>query len=361
MSGVVLYADNGIPCPFCLAKDSVAAEDLLCAACGERAPVEYLRHQDRLVLTAIQACGWPGHGKSSFLAALTLVLTRMGMVWPGCFYSALTEHSQRKLRELNTCLRIGGLPPATGAAGEAVLLRLEHAGPWGSRLIVYRDGPGEVFDRFEVDVDELPLLHRTPAPFLLLSPNDLQGVAAGRSMEMLMGSLVSALGRAGIDPELGRRCAVVVLTKADAVAGLPAFVRSYLTADRLWTAVSRAGNGAPGTAQSSRSEPLELPGTVAYREQMVGVSEALRAWIENDPAGRNLVRTADDFGIALRFSAVSATGSQAAENGYLTAPWHPRRVIDPLLWALELEPRCRIAPDQGFEPSFGRRGVRLEP
>lgn len=360
MSRLRIYPESGVPCPFCLTKDTLGQEDLLCTECGQRAPAEYLRYQQAAEITAIQTFGWAGHGKSTFLAALTLVLTRMGMAWPGYFCSALTEDSQRKLRELNTYLRTGGLPPVTSTEGDTILLLLKNAGVWADRLIIYRDYPGEIFDRLEVDVNRIPLLHRAPVTLLLLSPNDLSSVAGGRSMEMLMGSLVNALNQKGVDFERDRRCAVLVLTKADAIAHLPTLVRNYLKQDRLWSAIHRGMNDGPSHLQSSERELSEEPGSEEYRERMAAAGDAIREWIEKDPAGRSLVRIAEGHGITLRFSAVSATGSQPDENGFLSAPWHPRRVIDPLLWALEFDPRRLSLLDRGFERFFGRRGVRLE-
>jgi Double-GTPase 2 len=343
-------------CPECLREDTLGMEDTLCAGCGKRPSAAAQRLIHTLGLTAIQALGWPGHGKSTFLAALTLVLRRIGMVWNGFFCSALTESSHRKLRELNTYLATGALPPPTAEEEGTVLLLLKNAAAWGDRLLVYRDCPGELFEGFDVEVDRLPLLQRAPVVFLILSLTDLKGVAGGRSLEMLMETLVHSLEQLP-EPARQRRCAVVVLTKADAIPDLPPLVRNYLIGDRLWAALDPGLRAAADRERAGAGDLTPEPGTEAYRERMAAVGEAIQAWLETVPAGRNLVRMAENHDLALRFCAVSATGSQADDNGFLSAPWHPRRVLDPLLWALDFDPRRLSFIDLPDEPVGHRTGA----
>lgn len=353
--GVELLPIDDIPCLNCW-LGTLATDSSVCTECAQRAPAEYFRLYRTLGLTAIQAFGWPGHGKSTLLGALTLVLTRMSMVWPNYFYRALSESTVRKLRDLNNYVRTGGLPPPTTTDDGAVLLLLRNAGPWGDRLIAYRDCPGELFDNLDVDTGRLPLLRHAPATFLVLSPSDLTGVASGRAMEMLMWSFVRAL-ETGAGTASLRRSAVVVLTKADAMTNLPNSIRTYLKQDGPWSLLHDAGHGERGAMSGFELPPSGVPGTDAYRAGMSTASEALRTWLEEGPAGRTLVRIADDHGIALSFSAVSATGSQVDDNGFLPSPWHPRRVIDPLLWALQHAPQ-RVTFFDGGDPT-SPRGVHL--
>lgn len=355
-----LLPEACVRCPFCLAEDAVCHEDSLCEKCGQRVPTEYLQHATKANLTAIQTFGWSGHGKSTFLAGLTMTLARMAMVWRDCTCRALTPGSQLILREVNTFLKTGALPPPTANDGNEALFLIKNAGPWGDQIITYRDYRGEIFDSLDIEIARLPLLSRSPVIFLVLSLNDLREVAAGRSMEMLMENLVSALDREQIDLNRERRRVVVVLTKGDCLTYLPMEVTAYLREDTLWSVLSHSRSDTSEDPTSKRQESGHAPGTDAYRARMERMDQDLKIWIEAEAAGRNLVGIAKQCKLDLRFSVVSATGSQAGENGYLCAPWHPRRVIDPLLWAVDFEAR-RLSFLDGRLVHRGRhRRVRFE-
>lgn len=347
MSGVRIFDDQTMRCPFCDQDADLTAEDQRCSRCGLPVPEEVRRLRAGVTPLIVQTFGSSRHGKTTYLCALTMILSRMANLWDGYSIRAVTQRSRMRIREVNNYARTGSLPPPNTEDGdEPTILMLRRVGEYGDRLLVYRDGPGEPFDDIHVDPDRVPFLRSATATFLIASVQDLEERSDGRSLDMLMDSLVASLENQDVDLERESRCAIVVLTKGDAVVDLPDSLRSRLASDPLWPVLN---NGGSGTSES-RDRTSPLPNEPRYLEDMREADNKLREWVETRrrQGGPNLVRIADDNGIILHFSLVSATGSEPDEANFLTVPWKPRRVIDPLLWALEFRPPRASMLDLGY-------------
>jgi hypothetical protein len=123
---------------------------------------------------------------------------------------------------------------------------------------------------------------------------------------------------------------IVVLTKADAIADLPAALRGYLKEDRLW---EQGGTSSAGPAAAPADA---LPSAQHYLAALWRVDAEIKSWLQHRVAGQLLLRRAAECHVDLRFAIVSATGSGIAAGRDGILPWTPRRVLDPLFWALEL-------------------------
>jgi hypothetical protein len=273
----------------------------------------------------VQIFGWPGVGKTVFLSALTLVLSKMSKVWANYAFMPASDVAQAKLAEINRLLTKGFLPAATQRGKyDVYIMILQGMERWGDRMLVTRDCSGEVFDTFQVSSGEAPYLEKIPTTMVLASLSDLRDATDGKSPDMLINSFINTL-RLHPSSAGGRRM-VAVLTKGDLIEDLSADLREYLTADPIWTALN-----SPGMPMR-----LEADGTKKYVEKMQWASDTLARWLqETDVAWINFIRLAQQHKISLRFSVISSTGGPVGPKNALPTTLAPRRVLDPYFWALE--------------------------
>jgi hypothetical protein len=320
-----------ILCPYCLVELRGVKNLQSCPQCKALLPVQYVQDYDQHQPFFTQVFGWSQVGKTVFLYALTLMLIKMGKIWPRYAYSAATDATQQKVRHINEYLAKGAMPSLTQlGAQEVYIMLLRNMERWGGRTLVTRDCAGEIFDNLEVPIDQAPYLLNAPTTFMLVSLPDMRNATDGRSIEMLMNNYINTLMKHGTNFKRAQRKLVVVLTKADKIHGLPAHLRNYLINDPLWAAVNSIG----------AVEPLNATTMQEYIETMDRVSHAIRDWIKQDAAGSAFVQLAESKNIDMRFSLISSTGSDVEVGGMMASNLEPRRVLDPYFWALELQSRA---------------------
>ncbi len=320
-----LFNIQRIICPYCLAEIRGRKNVEHCPRCKTELPVQYVHDYGENPPFFAQAFGWSRVGKTIFLSALTLMLTKMSNVWPRYAYTAATYASQHKVQEIHEYLAKGKMPPLTQLGPQEVyIMILRNMERWGGRALVMRDCAGEIFDSLQVPVDQAPFLLNTPITFMLISLPDLPYLG-GRSMDMLMNRYINTLMGEGIDFEKERRKLVVIFTKADIIDNLPDDLRNYIESDSLWAAVNEPGS----------SKQMDAAAMQEYLEIMGQVSDTIHDWIQQDASGKTFVRLAENKNIELRFSLISSTGAPVDADGPVVIM--PRRVLDPFFWALELQ------------------------
>ncbi len=326
------FTKKRIICPYCLAEIRGGKNLERCPVCKSDLPVQYVHDYKAHQPFFVQVFGWSQVGKTMFLTALTLMLVKMSKVWPKYHCVAATEKSQFQVREINNYLKTGELPSSTPKGEQDIyMMLLNDMELWGSRTLVTRDCAGENFDNFQVPVNEAPFLLNAPTTFMFISLPDLSMSDDDRSMNMLLENYVNTLMKNGVHFEKEKRRLVVVFTKVDLIQDLPANLRNYLVSDPIWAAVNN-----PGHVQQMDAIAMQ-----EYLEIMERVSNAISDWIQRDPSGQNFVRYAEKKNIELRFSIISSTGGPVGQGNVMSQALAPRRVIDPYLWALELQSRMQ--------------------
>ncbi len=315
-------------CPYCLKLIRSWKEPTKCPDCSESLPVQYVTGFESHPPFFTQVFGWSGVGKTVFLSALTLMLVKMTKIWQSYNFSATTNISQEKVREINEFLARGSMPrPTQSGPQDVYIMILEGMERWGSRALVTRDCAGEIFDDMEVPVIQAPYLLNAPTTFMLISLPDLQG--DGRSMDMLMNNYINTLMKHKVNFNKEQRNLVVVFTKADIIQDLPTNLRNYLISDPLWAAIN----------SPTEAEQMNATAMQEYIEVMSRVNTAIKDWIQRDASGKNFVRLAERKNINIRFSLISSTGAPVEEENAMPVALSPRRVLDPYFWALELQSR----------------------
>jgi hypothetical protein len=332
-------------CPFCLELNSRRKDTLLCLNqdCGKELPVLYKDPEKSMPPFPVQVFGWSQHGKTTYLAALTMMLMKMRCLWESYTWLAVTDTSQGKVREINIHERNGTVPrPTLMGSDDCYVMMLRKMEPWGDRAMLVRDCPGEIFKDMDVPLDHAPFLRRARTIFMfislpdLLDPKEGDQTFEGQTMEMLITNFLHTLKKHKLDLR-GRRM-ILVLTKADLIRDLPTGLRDYLLDDVLWTAASSQDpKSVLRDYLGSFGNSLASAFVKRYFEGMKEADIAIRRWLERDHNAQNFIGLAEEYKVDLRLSLTSSTGGNVEPGSGLDQRWEPRRVLDPFFWALELE------------------------
>ncbi|GAB4204676.1 MAG: hypothetical protein OHK0022_30040 [Roseiflexaceae bacterium] len=315
-------------CPYCLTKVRFIRPQNLthCPNCKRELPIQYVEECDSLAPFFVQIFGYPRSGKTVFLLALTLMLTKMRMVWPRFAPTPATDATMQKVAETNEYVRTGMLPPATQLGSQEVyMMILRKMERWGGRIMVTRDCAGEYFNKLEVPIEQIPYVTHAPTTFMMVSLPDMD--ASNRTIDMLMSTYIETLMKNKVDFKRTRRSLVMVLSKGDKIAGLPVNLQNYLMNDPLWATVN-----SPKPADSLNAEGMQT-----YIETMSHVSDTIREWLLRRADAVTFMQLAEEKNIDVRYALISSTGSDVEPDGYLANALEPRRVLDPYFWALELQ------------------------
>ena len=287
-----------------------------------------------MLLLPIQFFGLSRHGKTTYLAALTMALQRVNGAWSGFTAIPVTESSQRLVREAKVYFDTSKLPPPSPPGGkDPYLVLLNRIPKWVKAALTIRDCSGDAFREMDVDLREASFLLKGPLTFMFISLEDLKD-SGGYTMDSLMTNYLNALAAHGARIELEFRKIVVVLTKTDLFSDiLPDDLLDYIKEDPIWAACREEG-------KSPRS--YSLGEMASYLEEMTRISQGIEEWICQSASGRMFVNLARDSNVEIQFSLTSSTGAAPkAQDNILATSWEPARVLDPLLWALELDSRRR--------------------
>ncbi|MEA2604065.1 MAG: hypothetical protein QOF89_5057 [Acidobacteriota bacterium] len=324
--------DVSVICPLSLESTKVNGASPRCECCDEALPPLYLREGQNMLPLPIQFFGLSRHGKTTYLAALTMALQRANAIWNGFTALAATKSSQRFIRDVNIYFATGKLPPVTPLGiKDSYLMLLKRIPKWGTTALMVRDCSGEAFREIEIDLQEASFLLKGPITLLFISLEDFKD-SGGYTLDTLLTSYLNALAAHGARLEREHRKVIVVLTKADLFwNSLPEDLCNYITADPLWQPL-----------QQEDTPQWRVADMDSYLATLNRISGSIEDWICNQFAGRTLVTLARDHNIEIQFSLVSSTGAAPrTQDNALAIQWQPSRVLDPFLWALELDSRRR--------------------
>jgi hypothetical protein len=251
------------------------------------------------------------------------MLLKMSNVWQKYSYSAVTAAAQHKVQGIHELLLHGIMPPSTPLGEhEVYIMLLRNMERWGGRTLVVRDSPGEVFEQLEIPKMDAPFLLYAPITFMFISLPDFPNLH-GFTIDMLLNRYINTLMRHNADFRRKRHL-IIVFTKADSRQDLPSDLYNYLKDDPIWMAIN-ASETIPFTSEQMKE----------YVEKMKRVSITIDEWVQKDASGKVLVRLAGRKNIDLHFCITSSIGS-VFDEAEIIGGLSPRRVLDPLFWALEL-------------------------
>lgn len=291
-----------------------------------RIPLEYINDYQRKPPLWLMTLGFSKHGKTTFLSTLTMMLERLGDVMPGMWYWTLDSYTYNAVEAMRREMREGRQPQKTTLETKLrpLLFQVNDMPGIPSRCLVLYDVAGEAFDTFDgVEQRAANMKQVNTAWFLVSLPDLLDGT---RRMADLFMVYLTGLRKLQIDFRGWNL--IVVYTKADKHQ-FTGEIDEYIDSDPLLAHIE--------SAESSGRAELDLS-LESYVERMRRISGALERYTAEQVEGGNaFISAVRSNGMNLVFAVTSALGEDPPENGKLLRSPRPHRVIDPLLWALQLE------------------------
>lgn len=300
-------------CPFCLRDIPSDAEKCPHEGCSKEIPALYRQHYDTRQNVIVSAVGFGGHGKTVYLTSLLHVLNRMAEYWPGFYRQALNMTSLARITENLAELENCQLPlPTRITFPEPSLHQLSHMPYFGERMLMIYDPAGESFEGDVTIMKNAHFVARSRMVLFFFSLSDFDDpTLIPRELDRLLEIYILGMGR--LKADISKQHLMVVYTKGDRLD--PFFHNCRMTPNYI-----RFNEVGPGWNMET------------YLKGMVPVSQELRDFTKNHLRAYSFMNRANQFA-SVEFSAVSALGA-APQDGHLVAQIAPRRVLDPLLWAI---------------------------
>lgn len=335
-----------LQCPFCLENIGLMPTTKHCQVptCGQELPTLYYERGEEMPVLFVPLIGFPSCGKTVGLNTMVWNLERISAVWPRFYIKPLTSETDVWLRSVRIDLMNERLPDGTQVVQpNAYVFALANLPRWRNRrftgrTLVVRDLPGEEFMRGLHISDEIAnLLVRSRVAMMMFALSDLENSTRNSSqsvMSDLMNRYITTLERAGVNLKERRPTVVIVLSQADQFVaerfGWPPHLVDYVRNDPIYGDIAR------GTSVPMTEDALDR-----YLTAMDRASDDIRDHLLTRPTQsasmRRLLSMADDSGLRLRFTIMSALGHEPDRaNRKLLKPATPLRVLDPLFTALEL-------------------------
>ncbi len=315
-------------CPFCLKPHNFEASSLTCETHSEEmVPNIYVKDYNKVPPLWLVTVGFSRHGKTTYLAALAMMLENISKVWNQVYYRPLDQYTFEAIRQMRREAIHGELPPKTAREKSRPLLFNVYDLPEsGSRCLVMYDVAGEVYNSLSEVEHYVPFLKQVSTTWFLVSLTDLKEDVEGKKLPDLFHSYLTGMENLRID--LKGRNLIVVYTKGDTL--LSKEFREYLMEDPF------QGVTLP-EAEIMDSESFSFQN---YIEKMKRVStifeEYTRKKVEGGSAFISMVKAS---GMNLVFSVTSALGQDPTTPDRLSVNARRYRVLDPFLWAITLESR----------------------
>lgn len=319
-------------CPFCL-KTHDFETSLECPEKSYIVPSSYIRDYDKIRPLWLLTVGFPRHGKTTYLAALTLMLQNMDVVWPKVFYRSLDNDTTNEIRKIYRDATEGTLAAKTRHPDEQkdlpprpLLFNVHNLPDAGSRCLIMYDMAGQVWDNQEKVKDYVAALKQVTTTWFLIALNDLEDKQNDKTIVQLFNAYLSGMEDLHID--LKGRNLIVVYTKADVIS-FPTGIKDYIATDPFqWLTLRDA-------------ETPEIPkfSFQAYVAQMRSISDQLREYTQRRVKGGGaFINMVEENKMNLVFCATSALGQSPDHSSGKLQEDAPRyRVLDPFLWAVALD------------------------
>ncbi len=311
-------------CPFCLEMAQVDRKSYRClsSACNAQLDVRYVNFYSGHPALFLPLIGVSGVGKTVFMQALMLTLRQINRLWSNSCSVAADTATFNYIRKVERMYKAATTPPMTGGGHEVYMMYLQSIPPWRDMTLIFRDLSGENYINLVFPTEVSNFLAKQSIVFMMLSLADV--LRGDYTIDELIHSYIHTQMSSGKPSTRKPKRMVVILTQADNVSQIPSNIATYLYSDTVWNNVRNIAN-----------KPLDSSTFVHnYLNEMRKVSSSIRSWLSYELAP--LTALANHANIELYFCIISSLGSQP-QGGKLANPLHPYRILDPLLWALELD------------------------
>lgn len=312
-------------CPFCLKQHDMNG---MCPETKETVPSTFVKEYEQVKPLWLVNVGFKRHGKTTYMAALTLMLEKLSIVLEDVYSDPLDNYTIEAIRRMRIEAKEGKIAGPTAVVEQGsyrpMLLSMYNLPTSGSRCLVMYDVAGEAYSALSKNV--VPAIRHCSTIWFLVSLSDLPEDKEGKTITELFKVYRSGMEQMKVD--LRGRNLVVVYTKSDKEPSTRE-VKDYLRNDPFQNlTLSSAGD--------QRLRNFSLPD---YVDEMRRMSDYLhdytRTRVESGAAFISMVKSQ---GMNLRFCVTSALGQGAEDGTYLLREDAKRfRVLDPFFWAVELD------------------------
>jgi hypothetical protein len=316
-------------CPFCLGRHDFKKSSV-CPEYKLEVPATYINEYDRVPPLWLMTLGFTKHGKTCYLAALTMMLENVNRVWPETAQNYPDQYTFDMVRETRRQAQTGDQPAATQRQPvlRPLLIPMYDVPNVGSQCLVLYDTPGELFENLQSaeDMNYIRPLKEVRNIWFLISLWDLQRESSRRISDLFT---IYLSGMQLLKWPLTGRNLIVVYTKADKVREeLPQRVEEYLLNDPFRDITNYSPEVmVPDMADFSLKN---------YIQEMQAISTELEDFTRRRiPGGGAFIGLARRHEMGLFFTVTSALGSAPDGNRQWTDATR-YRVLDPYLWALYL-------------------------
>ncbi len=333
-------------CPFCL-REHDFNQSLKCPNNKLReVPIDFVRNYDQVDTLWLMTIGFKGHGKTCYLAALTLVLENITPAWPDTSALYMDEYTQSRVQEMRRIAEQGDTPAPSLIENppQPMLIQLANLPGEKNSCLVMFDTPGELFDK--VSIAKLPderkgdfspqniaeymhFLRSIKNIWFLVSVEDLDINRESR-IDDLLGTYIERMRRLG--ESLAGRNLIVIYTKGDKFLtenspySLPASVADYMRRD-------------PYLVITDPRQPYDGPigfSMDGYFDEMKRISNELQEYTRRIPGGAAFIAQAKMQGMGIYFTCTSALGNDPSGGKMMTLDRQRLRILDPFLWSIRL-------------------------
>ena len=313
-----ILTNKEIMCPFCL--EQVLPDSLNCPKCDKEISQSYKDVHHEMLPMVISAIGFSGHGKTIYLASLMYTLEKFSSIWPRFYKQALNHESLETVKQNVQDLRSGRLPEMTKQNFPIPsILCLNYVPSFSRKLMIIYDASGESFEIDSRIEKNASYVKKSQTVFFLISLNDLLTDEKDGKEPLVDGMRnllnIYMLGIRRLGGSTKSQHLVVVYTKGDVLQ------QALTDYPKTWDYV----NGSELEIQN-----WDMP---SYCNNMRGVSEDLKDFTVNCLEAHEFYNMSVDNFMSVEYCLISALGNAPVDDK-LANRISPRRVIDPLIWAL---------------------------
>lgn len=335
-------------CPFCLEPHdfsrSLECDDQKIFEVDEQGkrsrvevPRQYVTGYNQVPPQWLVTVGFSRHGKTCYLAALTLMLEELNRVWKNTNYTyrPLDTYTDILIKRIRQEAKSGVMPDKTDLSllPRPMLIYTFNVPQIGSNCLVLYDTPGEFYRTLigEKDKDKLRSLKKVSNIWFLVSLSDLDSEENVEQMRInnLLNTYLTSMEYMGQD--LKGRNLIVVYTKGDRIVNQPGYPLPKEVVDYF--------RNDPFKDLTNYQTPLPSDqfNLLDYVAKIKDVSKLLEDYTrEHVKGGGAFIELAKQYGMNSYFCLVSALG-QNPQGKFLDIEASRFRVLDPYFLALYLE------------------------
>jgi len=297
---------------------------------NEEIPRQFIEQYNQVPPLSLVTMGFKQHGKTTYLAALTMVLENLYRILPGTTYQLLDQYTVETVTEMRKNAISGNLPNPNQIAVPRPMFVNIYGGLGPNCLVLY-DVAGEIYHSvYENSNDKyIQSLKTVKNVLFMVSLKDLEEDEYRLRINDLLQRYIE--GMQHLQMPVANHNLIVVFTKGDklinqAEYGLPEKVNEHFLKDRFQK-VTRL------------SSPVDILPNFSQDEYMIElqeVSDLLKDYTRRVvPGGGAFIDLAELNNIGLYFTITSATGGNPVNNRMQVEATR-YCVLDPYFWALRL-------------------------